>query len=239
MWPGPSALPDHDSYVKRQLLLFAKLPEAGRAKTRLNPVLGASGAAQLYAAFLDDSVALAGAIQHADVRLWIQRSPGAERAFRSRYPGVSLRWQAEGNLGERMTAAFEAAFAEGADTALLMGSDHPTLPAEFLLQGFEELDRSAVVIGPSEDGGYYAVGLQRGAWPKAARLFEGIPWSTPEVLHLTRHRARQVELSLAELPEWYDVDEPAQLSRLQADVSRASQTGRALRNLLHAGKGEH
>jgi len=222
----------------RQLLLFAKLPEAGRAKTRLIPDLGAEGAAQLYAAFLDDSIDLAGRIESAELRLWIQRSPGADRAFRTRYPHLSRRWQVEGHLGERMAAAFDAAFAEGADTALLFGSDHPTLPAEYLALGFEKLEESSVVIGPSEDGGYYAVGLQRRVWPEAARLFEGIPWSTADVLRLTRNRAMERELALWELPVWYDVDEPAQLSRLQADVSQASRTGQTLKRLLEAGKGE-
>ncbi len=164
--------------------------------------------------------------------LWIPRRPGAE-SLASRYPSARLRWQGDGDLGERLGRAFGIAFREGADHVLVLGSDHPTLPAEYLERGFSALKGAHLVLGPSIDGGYYALALRRYAWPRAATLFRDIPWSTPRVLERTRERARMGGLCHVELPAWYDVDEPAALRLLQRDVTPESRTSRALARHLH------
>lgn len=224
--------------VRRLLMLFGKLPVPGEAKTRLSPRLGAEGAAELYRAFLDDTVRLARGLHDVELELWVPAAPGAEPYFRRRYPDLALRWQAKGDLGVRLTAAFEAAFRRGAGAAVALGSDHPTLPGAYLESAFERLERQELVLGPSEDGGYYAVGLRRPAWPRAARLFEGIPWSTDQVLSRTRTRAEELELHAAALPAWYDVDEPEHLKRLSSDVVEGSRTAGALERLLELGREE-
>lgn len=211
----------------RRLLVFGRWPEAGRTKTRLAPLLGERGAAELYRAFLDDTLRAARAVPDAAVELWVPRRPGAE-ALAERYPRVRLRWQASGDLGARLRAAFEAAFAEGADHVLITGSDHPSLPAALLGHGLDALGSAPLVLGPSLDGGYYAVGLRRTAWPDTAVLFRDIPWSTPDVLARTRRRAESAGLTRIELPDWYDVDEPEDLARLRADLPLDSRTARAL-----------
>lgn len=212
-------------------MIFGRFPEAGMTKTRLIPALGASGAARLYQAFLDDTVAAAAGLSSVLAELWIPPRDGAEASLTARYPDLPLRWQRGADLGARMSDAFEVAFSEGVDYALITGSDHPTLPPDYLARGFAALISAHLVLGPSDDGGYWAIGLRRYAWPKARPLFADVPWSTPQVLELTRQRAVELDLCHVELPRWYDVDEPSQLERLKADAEPGSHTAEVLRRL--------
>lgn len=250
-----SASSDPPSTVsaQRRLLLFGKIPFAGRAKTRLVPALGEEGAARLYQAFLDDAVAAWGCVGGASLELWLEpreaedpETPGrdgriaparTERELRSRYPDVRLRWQTGEELGSRLRGAFDKAFREGAGRVVAVGSDHPTLPTVYLHQAFRTLERCGLVLGPSRDGGYYALGLRLASWPMAAELFRGIPWSTPRVLQATRERASGLGLRWEELPAWYDVDEPADLERLRREVRAGTHTSAVLERLAGPGIG--
>jgi hypothetical protein len=228
---------------QRRLILFAKVPEPGRAKTRLAPGLGEEGAARLYQAFLDDAIALCGRVEGASLELWASggaatsgvagasADAGVREYFAGRYPGLPVRLQSGRDLGERLSGAFESSFAAGADHVVITGSDHPTLPSSYLDRAFSALIDAQLVIGPSADGGYYAIGLARHAWPEAASLFIGVPWSTPAVLETTRRTARRLGLGHVELPEWYDVDDPSVLRRLRREADPASHTGRMLARL--------
>ena len=211
---------------RERVILFGRLPRPGEVKTRLIPAIGARGAARLYQAFLDDAVASASSA--GDLELWVPDAPGAVEQLSARYPGAAIRLQPEGDLGDRLRAAFGAAFAEGVDHAVVLGSDHPTLPPGHVERALRALRGAHLVLGPAEDGGYYAIGLRRYCWPAAAGLFEGAPWSTPDLLEWTRRRAADLALCHVELPVWYDVDGPDDLERLHGDVRAGSATGRAL-----------
>lgn len=223
---------------RRRLLVFGKRPTPGRAKTRLAPLLGEEGAAELYRAFLSDVLAAARRVDVDEREIWMPSAgetgavPVHERLDLS---GFARRRQPEGDLGVKLRSAFEAAFREGADRVLVVGSDHPTLPVEVLDRGLEALSSAQVIVGPTADGGYYALGLAVGAWPEAAGLFEGVPWSTSRVLETTLRRAGRLDLDVVELPEWYDVDEPADLRRLRGDVAGESATARCLERFRRAG----
>ncbi len=214
-----------DGRPRQRLLVFGRLPEPGRAKTRLMPVLGEAGAATLYQAFLDDAMRWAPVV--ASRELWVPERPGAVETLSIRYPTADVRLQPSGSLGDRLAAAFGAAFAEGIDYAVAVGSDHPTLPADFLMRGFRALRSAHLVIGPTRDGGYYAIGLRRYAWPGAAGLFDGAPWSHAGLLAWTRARAIELDLCHAELPTWYDVDRPEDLERMEQDLEAGSATAAA------------
>lgn len=213
----------------RRLLVFGRLPEAGRTKTRLIPALGPEGAAALYAAFLDDVVRRAPTV--AATELWVAARPDAIEQLRARYPEVRVRLQPEGDLGDRLAAAFDAAFGDGIDHVVALGSDHPTLPPSCLERAFAALHDAHLVLGPTLDGGYYALGLRRPCWPDARTLFESAPWSTAGLLEWTRARAVELGLCHVELPGWYDVDGPADLDRLARDVNPESETGRVWHSL--------
>lgn len=230
------------SAAARRILLFAKPPVPGRVKTRLAPLLGPEGAAELYAAFLEDVVAAVRPVQ-AGAELWLEPATGehpdrratarAEGAALAERLGLRLRWQAEGEeLGGRLRGAFDRAFADGVAEAVALGSDHPTLPPARLAEAFRALATARVTVGPSRDGGYYLIGLSRSAWPGAADLFREVPWSTPRVLAVTRGRIESLRLRARELPAWYDVDEPGDLAVLRRHVSPDSRTAAALARLL-------
>lgn len=243
-------------HAVRRLMVFGKRPRPGRVKTRLAPALGERAAAALYAAFLDDVLARCRAAGE-EPELWLP-APGAPEADdgpsdRGKGPdardggeadrplprrrGVAVRRQPDGGLGERLRAAFGAAFREGARRAVVVGSDHPTLPPSHLRRAFGALGDAGACVGPTMDGGYWGVGLRADVWPRASRLFESVPWSTPEVLDTTVARAEEAEVELRRLDGWYDVDDPSDLPRLRRHVRDGSATAAALERLDRRGVG--
>ncbi|MDH3732833.1 MAG: TIGR04282 family arsenosugar biosynthesis glycosyltransferase [Gemmatimonadota bacterium] len=220
-----------------RLIYFGRLPEPGLTKTRLQPRVGPEGAARLYQSFLDDLVARDVGVS--DRELWVPDRPGARSTLGSRYPDLGVRLQPGGDLGARLAAAFSAAFDDGVDYAVIVGSDHPTLPADYLRRAFRALRGAHLVLGPTGDGGYYAVGLRRYCWPRARGLFAEAPWSEPRLLEWTRERAVELDLCHVELPAWYDVDTPEDLSLLRNDVQAGSATARTLVEIIPEDDTEH
>ncbi len=201
--------------MKNVLLVFAKAPVAGRVKTRLTALLSEEEAAALYEAFLHDALAQYAALD-ADVRLCV--APPAEAFPQALVPeGVALFEQTGAGLGARMKNAFREAFAAGYARAVVIGTDHPTLPSRFVDEAFAALDDPpAVSIGPSVDGGYYLLGMST-FFPQ---LFDGMAYSHAGVFQETRARIEETEARCTVLPRWYDVDTPAALCRLIGDLER-------------------
>lgn len=193
------------------VIVFAKAPRPGEAKTRLTPALGAQGAAELAAGLLDHAVAQALAADGGAV--WLFGAPDtSDVAFQRHAPHVQLAGQGGGDLGARMHRAFELVFAAtpGAAGVLLIGSDAPALDAAMLRAAAAALAGHEAVFVPALDGGYVLVGLRR---PQAA-LFVDMPWSTPQVMALSRQRLGTLALRHAELPPVSDIDVPADLVHL-------------------------
>ncbi len=207
MEPGPPSL-----------ILFARTPKAGQVKTRLEPVLGAEGAARLYRAFLEDAARGYGPPAAWSAVLFADGDPNAP-GLGELFPSPWRRErQAEGDLGARLLAAFREEFRRGARSALAVGSDHPVLARDRLEEvlGLLEAGHEAAVI-PAEDGGYCAIGLGRGA--PAEEVFREIPWSSPRVLGVTLERFAGAGLRFALLAGSYDVDRPEDLARLRKDLA--------------------
>lgn len=213
---------------KRLVVVFAKPAVSGSVKTRLVPTLTPDEAAEFHLAATSDTLAVAESVAGGSVELHVAGDEDDLAEFHALYPGRAVKPQVGGDLGTRLAAAFEKLFDRGIGKAIVVGSDHPTLPSEYLSQGFDRLESVDIVFGPSRDGGYYAVGLRRSAWPAAKRAFEGIPWSTPQVLETSLDRAREVGLELSTLPEWYDVDRPDDLAIVAGDARPNSATMRFL-----------
>jgi rSAM/selenodomain-associated transferase 1 len=206
------------------VIVMAKAPRAGEAKTRLAPPLTHAEAARLAASLFADTVSLALGVGTVVVVAYAPADgrPLLEAALRvalseETLGGVLWLEQRGDDLGERLDGVVERAFAEGFGPLLLVGADSPTLPPAFLASALEELarGRTDVALGGTEDGGYYAVGMRE----PAPGLFDSIEWSTPRAYAQTARNAARLGLRLSELPHWYDVDTPADLTRLRAELS--------------------
>ena len=144
------------------LVIMAKAPEAGRAKTRLTPPLSASEAAELSRCFLLDTIERVREVR--DVAPVIAHDPPeAAPLFRALAPEFGLRAQQGPDLGARMAECVAAVLGAGATGVVLVGSDAPHVSAEHIRLAVRLLGEGAhdVVLGPSEDGGYYLIGLRR------------------------------------------------------------------------------
>ena len=212
------------------LIVFARLPVPGAVKTRLQPVIGPEACARLYEAFLRDALDQYAALGPA-VRLYL--APAPEPVPPGLVPdGADVFTQQGADLGARMLRAFVETFGAGYARAVVVGTDHPTLPDAFVEIAFEALDEPlSVCIGPSDDGGYYLLGMNE-LYPQ---LFAGMTYSRPDVFDATVARAAQTSAGLTVLPPWYDVDTPADLRRLLADLDETPpHTRRVLQELAGA-----
>ncbi len=197
------------------ILAFVRAPEAGRVKTRLAAALGAEGALRVYRRLAEHTVRQA---REVDAELRIHFTPaGWEDEVRA-WLGDGPRYipQAEGDLGSRMEAAFRAAFGDGAERVVIVGSDLPEISAALLRRAFEELDEHRAVLGPARDGGYYLLGMKT----MIPGVFDDVPWSTGEVLARTLQRMRAAGVEPALLPTLADVDEADDLPAGWAEWAR-------------------
>ena len=195
------------------VIVFAKAPQAGRAKTRLIGTLSAEGAAALAERLLHSALDHALTADVGPVELCVTPDR-AHPAFTARaHDGtVRLTDQGDGDLGERMARAFERVL-RTQSCAVLIGTDAPALDATYLRSAAAALERADAVFGPAADGGYALVGLRR----PAPGLFHGMRWSHARVMAQTRERLAALGLRHAELPLLHDIDEPADLVHLPAD----------------------
>jgi rSAM/selenodomain-associated transferase 1 len=198
-----------------RVMVFARAPTPGEAKTRLIPALGQAGAAALHRRLVMHCLRAATNSRVGPVELWC--APDASDPFFrecQRQLGVSLYPQGEGDLGARMQRAFESALTR-ARRAILVGSDIPALSTQHLRDAERALvGGDDVVIGPAEDGGYVLIGLSR----CDPELFRGIPWGGSEALAETRRRIAALGWRLIELPALWDVDRPEDLERLPEEM---------------------
>jgi rSAM/selenodomain-associated transferase 1 len=181
-----------------EVAILAKAPIPGYAKTRLIPHLGAERAADAQAQLLRRALATALGADVGPVTLWCAPDCGHHAFQEAAASGCALRPQPEGDLGRRMLAAFEAS----REAVVLIGTDCPILEPQDLAAAAAALAQADVAIAPAEDGGYGLVAARR----PHAQLFADMPWSTAEVMALTRVRARGAGLRLRELRTVWDVD---------------------------------
>ncbi len=210
--------------------IMAKAPWAGEVKTRLCPPLSLADAAALYHRFLLDKIEQVRALGTAG--LAIAYAPAQAQAFfKEIAPDFVLVPQRGADLGDRLANGLDEVLAQGHLGAMAIDSDTPTLPLGFLQQALDLVTRPEidVVLGPTEDGGYYLIGLRT----VHRELFEAIAWSTSQVLPETIRRAKAKGLRVACLPTWYDIDTPEDLLRLHAALAvSAGEAPRHTRSFL-------
>jgi hypothetical protein len=199
--------------------IMAKASVAGTVKTRLVPPLTHEEAAELNTCCLTDVAAnIAAAAREAPIQGFAAYHPlGSESFFDDLLPvGFKLLPPREPTIGRSLFYAARDLFAAGYSSVCLVNADSPTLPTEFLVETVCRLREfgDRVVLGPATDGGYYLIGLKQ----FHRRLFEEIDWSTERVFRQTLARAGEIGLTVAPLPEWYDVDDEATLAMLAREI---------------------
>ena len=198
--------------VMNALIVFVKNPIPGTVKTRLQTRYTPEQAAAIYTAFVCDTLHRAESID-IDRRLIAYDPPDAESEVRAL---CGEQWdyvpQVQHNLGERMHTALVQQLNAGASSAVLIGTDIPSLPTHHITQAFNLLREKDIVLGPSTDGGYYLVGLSC----PAPEMFQNIDWSTSLVLSQTVDQIENTSHSLGLVPPWFDVDTPEELDILLA-----------------------
>jgi rSAM/selenodomain-associated transferase 1 len=193
------------------ILFFVKHPASGKVKSRLAEQIGQDVATDLYKSFVSDILTTLHAIS---VNFKIVFYPlDAEKKFQ-KWLGEKYSYvrQTGKDLGQRMKNAFLQAFSDGFDKVVLIGSDIPDLPVEYLKLGFKALETNDVVLGPSSDGGYYLTGFAKEAF--LPDVFEGITWSSADVFEQTLNILKKHKQKVYLLPQWHDVDTLTDLSSL-------------------------
>jgi rSAM/selenodomain-associated transferase 1 len=214
------------------VVIMAKAPQPGQVKTRLCPPLSPQQAAALYRCFLLDKIAQVDALKGAAAAL--AYNPPTARGFFQEFapPHFVLVPQLGADLGACLLSTFIQLFRRGFERVIAVDSDTPTLPSAYLQEALDLMvaPEHDVVLGPTEDGGYYLIGLRYAH----RALFEDMPWSTPRLCAETLRRAGARGLRTVCLEPWFDVDTPEDLRRLlasldSADSQEASHTRRFLR----------
>src|SRR6516165_2007183 len=200
------------------LAVMTKVPRAGQVKTRLAPPLTPEEAAELNICFLRDTASAIAQVCGANARgVGVYTPVGSEEAYSDILPGeFELLAQRGDGFGERLTFAVADLFQCGFSAVCLIDSDSPTVSRDMYAKAVGLLsDREErLVLGPSDDGGYYLIGMKH----DRPQLFERIDWSTERVFNQTMDRARELNLPVSLLPTGYDVDDAAALRRICDEV---------------------
>jgi rSAM/selenodomain-associated transferase 1 len=196
-----------------RLCIFARTPELGRVKQRLAREIGAEAALAAHEALLRRIVEHSAGSERYRVELWLTNLAVPLPDW-LKGCSLELHEQESGDLGQRMLSAVESALAAGS-ACILVGSDCPDIDATYVESAIEALTRADVVFGPAEDGGYGLVGMKR----PIPEIFAESKWGDSRVLARALERAERAGVSVALLPEIYDVDELADWQRYQQDIS--------------------
>lgn len=203
---------------KNCVVFFVKYPAAGQVKTRLAPHLQQNQICELYKNFVADILST---LKELDANIEIFFSPVEAKDNLQNWLGDEFSYtpQAGSDIGQKMKNAFINIFRSGFSKAVLIGSDLPDLPGDFIKQSFEQLGPNDSVIGPVSDGGYYLIGFAKNSFLPEA--FDDINWSTDSVYENTRNILEQYNHKTVALPKWHDIDT---IEDLKAFISRNENT---------------
>ena len=211
--------------VSPAVAIFARLPELGRGKSRLWPLLGLEGAAHFQAALMSDAVRKAASLRGIAPYLFILANGPVGFAFRgkdqARNPNYTLLMQQGADLGERLERAFHRLLRQHC-RVLVIGTDSPELSPRILRQALDELRWCDAVLGPCPDGGYYLIGLRR----FERGLFGGVRWGTAFALRDTLRNLVEHHFSCSVLEPLRDIDRPADFRRLSERLTLRPQLRR-------------
>lgn len=190
--------------MKKALIVFVKAPLPGKVKTRLQPCLAPETIIEIYKSFITEILEKCGGLKR--ISRFLGCAPTKEDDFlraMTRMHKMRAFNQRGLNLGAKLVNAFKDFLKKGYGEVVIIGSDSPTIPLDYIRMAFSELRRNNVVIGPCCDGGLYLVGVKKKVVPD---IFQDIPWDTSEVLNRTLRNLYALNIKFSMLPFWYDVD---------------------------------
>ncbi|HVT45762.1 MAG TPA: TIGR04282 family arsenosugar biosynthesis glycosyltransferase [Thermoanaerobaculia bacterium] len=206
-----------------RLLVFTRVPELGRVKSRLAHLLGEEKALRLHEAMIADLLAAIGeSTDTLEIEiLWTGSREVTGSTLRRYFDSRPVAMQTGSTLGDRLAVAFsERIFFHATDKVLAIGTDDPTLTRETVELAFDLLDSCDWVLGPATDGGYYLIGCRGASYHSS--VFRDIEWGTAGVFRATRERIRALGATLAILPSHTDIDEVDDLRTLSSTISGGS-----------------
>jgi len=220
---------------RSSIVIVAKRPVPGNVKTRLCPPLTPQESADLYSCFLRDTIEkvgkASGTLKYLALDTEYIEGQGSEMAslFGNILTPRSFKVisQGPGDLGARL-ARLTNYVLNKSDRLIFIGADSPSLPSSYLENALQLLAGNDIVIGPSDDGGYYLLGMNG----RFTFLFKGVEWSSDRVFEQTLERVVSAGLKAYIMPAWYDVDTSADLSRLALDLRNGQDQAPATANFL-------
>ena len=198
----------------KRLLVFARLPELGRVKTRLAAELGAERTLVIYEAMLRDLIGSIGeSTPDMEIEfLWSPSPDAGGEPLRRAFGHHASAMQTGADLSDRLAMAFsERFFFHSTEKIIAIGVDDPKLPRSLIDHAFALLESCDWVIGPAADGGYYLIGCRAGSFD--VDVFQGIEWGSSEVFVTTVKKIAASQTTVAVLPERYDIDVAEDLRR--------------------------
>ena len=199
---------------KKHLIVFTRYPEPGTTKTRLIPLIGDEGAADLQRKMTEHTLFQVKRLSTQRELSVEIRYEGGDKHLMQTWLGQDFEYrpQGTGDLGRRMKRSFEDAFRAGATSAVIIGTDIPELTHGIIQKAFDVLQQKNMALGPAKDGGYYLIGLRKNSISKAIpELFGGINWGAGDVLEKTIKIATHSGLSFTLLDVLQDIDHPEDL----------------------------
>ena len=181
---------------KKLIIIFVKNIKLGKVKTRLAKTIGSEDAFKVYKALVDVTEDVTSTIQ-IDKRIYF-----SDAIIEEKWPAVFKTTQSGNDLGDRMKNAFQEGFNDGYESIVLLGSDLPNISSNTINKGLNALDKTEIVFGPAEDGGYYLIGMRK----PHAFVFEDKPWSDSKLLEITLNELKNKNIDVSLLETLNDID---------------------------------
>ncbi|HWC18586.1 MAG TPA: TIGR04282 family arsenosugar biosynthesis glycosyltransferase [Terriglobales bacterium] len=226
----------------RVLVIMAKAPRLGVVKTRLAPSLSPAEMSAFYCCLLEDTLTLARSLGDVEIAVMCPESDASQLAELVGHNATIVAQRGEG-LAAALTSVFTHFERNRRRRIIAFNSDSPHLPRSVLEEAFQTLLAHDVVVGPTNDGGYYLVGAKA----SHSTLFASDGMGTSSALERLLSRARALDLSVGFADPFWDIDVTDDLARLAAELrlapARAPHTARWLKEWelaarLRTGTGE-
>lgn len=214
--------------MKDFIIVMAKKPEPGKVLTRLAKDVGINTACELYQCFLAD---LFQRLRKYSLPFMISCDSQDSVSYFRNFSPESIIVQKGSTLGERIFSTLQESFLKRIDKAVLIGSDSPDLPIGYLKKAFRELSFHDLVLGPSDDGGYYLIGCHKSSLDY--RIFKDVSWSTKNVWHQTIKNIQTTAFSHSILNKWYDIDDKKDLKKFYSNSSNSYENYKTIRYIVN------